>query len=123
LPDVSSITPQKRPCRRPPATLHGVVFDIFGWEPKRRDVAARILLEAAYANEAFAVAKVARPKRFELLTPKPRPLTRTAGPLRREPGEPVKPEGVGRRALWVERQVRHHRADGAHELGTVTRTG
>src|SRR5712692_2028263 len=27
LPDVSGIGP-KRPCRRPPATLHGVVFDI-----------------------------------------------------------------------------------------------
>ena len=46
MPDVSSIGP-KRPCRRPPATLHGVVFDIFGWEPQRRGVAARILLEAA----------------------------------------------------------------------------
>ena len=36
----------------------------------------------------------------ELRTPdsQPRPLTRTVGPLRREPGEPVKPEGVGRRA-------------------------
>ena len=31
-PDVSSIGPT-RPCRRLPATLHGVVFDIFGWEP------------------------------------------------------------------------------------------
>jgi hypothetical protein len=39
--------------------LHGVVFDIFGWEPKRRDEAARILLEAAHTSEAFAVAKVA----------------------------------------------------------------
>ncbi len=29
MPDVSSIGP-KRPCRGPPATLHGVVFDIFG---------------------------------------------------------------------------------------------
>jgi hypothetical protein len=37
--------------------LHGVVFDIFGWEPQRRGVAARILLEAAHASEAFAVAK------------------------------------------------------------------
>ena len=36
----------------------------------------------------------------EIRTPdsQPRPLTRTVGPLRREPGEPVKPEGVGRRA-------------------------
>jgi len=33
-----------------------VGFDIFGWEPKRRGVAARILLEAAHANEAFAAA-------------------------------------------------------------------
>ena len=30
------VLPPKRPCRRLPATLHGVVFDIFGWEPKRR---------------------------------------------------------------------------------------
>jgi hypothetical protein len=37
--------------------LHGVVFDIFGWEPQRRGVAARILLEAAHASEAFAVAE------------------------------------------------------------------
>ena len=42
MPDVSSIGP-KRPCRRPPATLHGVVFDIFGWEPQRRGMAASIL--------------------------------------------------------------------------------
>src|SRR5712691_7756127 len=57
----------------------------------------------------------------EIRTPdsQPRPLTRTAGPLRREPGEPVKPEGIGRRALWVERQVRHHRADGAREYHSV----
>jgi len=44
------------------------------------------------------------------------------GKLRRsrcEPGEPVKPEGVGWRALWVERQVRHHRADGAREFHSV----
>ena len=56
MPDVSSIGP-KRPCRRPPATLHGVVFDIFGWELQRRGVAARILLEAAHAGEAFSVAE------------------------------------------------------------------
>jgi len=55
LPDVSSVGP-KRPCRRPPATLHGVVFDIFGWEPKRRGVAARILPEAAHDGGASAVA-------------------------------------------------------------------
>jgi len=53
---VSSIGP-KRPCRRPPATLHGVVFDIFGREPQRRGLAARILPEAAHAGEAFAVAE------------------------------------------------------------------
>jgi hypothetical protein len=41
LPDVSSAGP-KRPHWRPSATLHGVVFDIFGWEPKRRGMAARI---------------------------------------------------------------------------------
>jgi hypothetical protein len=35
LPDVSSIRP-KHPCRRLPATLHGVVFDIFCWELKPR---------------------------------------------------------------------------------------
>src|SRR5712691_2938056 len=40
-----------------PATLHGVVFDIFGREPQRRGVAARILLEAAHAGEAFAATK------------------------------------------------------------------
>src|SRR5712671_7479307 len=50
------VLPPKRPCRRPPATLHGVVFDIFGWEPQRRGAAARILLEAAHASEAFTVA-------------------------------------------------------------------
>jgi len=37
--------------------LHGVVFDIFGWEPPRRGVAAGILLEAAHAGETFAVAE------------------------------------------------------------------
>jgi hypothetical protein len=51
------VLPPKRPCRRPPATLHGVVFDIFCWEPQRRGAAARILLEAAHASQAFAVAK------------------------------------------------------------------
>src|SRR6266545_2518901 len=30
------VLPPRRPCRRPPAALHGVVFDIFGWEPQRR---------------------------------------------------------------------------------------
>jgi hypothetical protein len=34
--------------------LHGVVFDIFGQE--QRGEAAKILLEAAHASEAFAVA-------------------------------------------------------------------
>ena len=67
MPDVSSIGP-KRPCRRPRATLHGVVFDIFGWEPWRRGVVARILLEAAPDSEAFAVAQMAHPTRFEPVT-------------------------------------------------------
>src|SRR6267154_4440246 len=40
-----------------PATLHGVVFDIFGRESRRRGVAARSLLEAAHTGEAFAVAE------------------------------------------------------------------
>ena len=43
--------------RRPPATLHGVVFDIFGWEPQRRGVSSRDTLpEGAHAGEAFAAA-------------------------------------------------------------------
>src|ERR1700680_1857238 len=28
------VLPKARPCRRPPATLHGVVFDILGREPQ-----------------------------------------------------------------------------------------
>jgi len=42
--------------------LHGVVFDIFGWEPPRRGLAARILPEAAHASEAFAVPKWRAPQ-------------------------------------------------------------
>jgi hypothetical protein len=31
LPDVATVA-QGIPCQRLPATLHGVVFDIFGWK-------------------------------------------------------------------------------------------
>ncbi len=37
-------------------------FRYFGWKPKRRGVAARILLEAAHASEAFAVAYSGAPE-------------------------------------------------------------
>jgi hypothetical protein len=62
LPDVSSIG-SKRRFRRPPATLHGVVFDIFGGSPAtRRDcetsclkahMLARLLLQQSGAPERF----------------------------------------------------------------------
>jgi len=40
--------------------LHGVVFDIFVGSHSDPGAAAKILLEAAHASEAFAVAQMAR---------------------------------------------------------------
>ena len=50
MPDVSSICPKRIRAGDCLLPLHGVVFDIFGWEPAtwRRD----ILLEAAHSSEA-----------------------------------------------------------------------
>ena len=56
MPDVSSIT-SKASLPAPACYFAWGCFRYFCWEPQRRGAAARILLEAAHASEAFAVAK------------------------------------------------------------------